>query len=134
MQRMTSIARPVGHMLIAVMLLLGIQLPARAALVDTGTLLQAPRDDAAHARLHQLLDRSDLRQMLADRGVDAAALQHRVNALTDDEARALAARIDAAPAGGADALVIGAVVFLVLLFTDIMGYTDIFPFVKKTVH
>lgn len=132
MQKMLSVARPISHMLIAVMLLLGIQLPARAALVDTGTLIQAPRDGASHARLHQLLDRADLRQALTDRGVDAAALQSRIDALTDDEARALVARIDTAPAGGTDALVIGAVVFLVLLFTDIMGYTDIFPFVKKT--
>ena len=43
--------------------------------------------------------------------------------------------IDPLPAGG-DALgvILGValIVFLVLLITDIMGYTDIFPFVKKT--
>jgi len=27
-------------------------------------------------------------------------------------------------------LIVGLIVFLVLLFTDIKGYTDVFPFVK----
>jgi hypothetical protein len=39
------------------------------------------------------------------------------------------------PAGGSDfGVVLGTVliIFLVLLFTDVMGYTDIFPFVKSS--
>jgi hypothetical protein len=46
----------------------------------------------------------------------------------------LAQKLDQLPAGG-DGLgvVIGAalVVFIVLLITDILGYTDVFTFVKK---
>ena len=41
-----------------------------------------------------------------------------------------AGNIETAPAGGNDVLVIALVVFLVLLLTDILGYTQIFPFVK----
>ena len=41
------------------------------------------------------------------------------------------AEIDAAPAGGSDVLVVALIVFLVLLFTDIMGYTKIFPFTRS---
>jgi hypothetical protein len=43
--------------------------------------------------------------------------------------------MDELPSGGngVGALVGAAlIVFLVLLITDILGYTDIFPFVKKT--
>ena len=50
---------------------------------------------------------------------------------SDDEAARLAARIDALPAGGADILVVALIVFLVLLFTDIMGYTKVFPFTRS---
>jgi hypothetical protein len=44
--------------------------------------------------------------------------------------RTLAAKIDELPAGG-DALGLLVFVFIVLLITDILGFTDIFPFVKK---
>jgi hypothetical protein len=58
----------------------------------------------------------------------------RVDSLTDQEIAKIAARIDQLPAGG-DGLgvIVGAAVliFLVLLLTDILGITDIFPFVKK---
>jgi len=52
------------------------------------------------------------------------------SALTDDEARLLAQRIDQMPAGGG---IVGAIVliFLVLLVTDVLGLTDVFPFTKK---
>jgi hypothetical protein len=39
--------------------------------------------------------------------------------------------MDALPAGG-DALGVALIVFLVLLFTDIMGYTKIFPFTRSS--
>jgi hypothetical protein len=57
----------------------------------------------------------------------------RIAALTDAEAAQLAAQIDSLPAGG-DPLgaLISAVliVFLVLLLTDILGFTKVFPFTK----
>jgi len=42
----------------------------------------------------------------------------------------LAAEIDQAPAGASELIGTLALVFVVLLFTDILGYTHIFPFVK----
>ena len=51
--------------------------------------------------------------------------------MTDAEAAHVAAQIDAAPAGAGD--VIGAIVFifLVLLITDLLGLTKIFPFTRS---
>jgi hypothetical protein len=54
----------------------------------------------------------------------------RVAALSDAEAAELAARIDELPAGGIDVLGVALIVFLVLLLTDILGYTKIFPFTR----
>ena len=52
----------------------------------------------------------------------------RVAALTDDEAGRLAEQINSAPAGG----IIGALllVFFVLLVTDILGLTKVYPFTR----
>jgi hypothetical protein len=55
----------------------------------------------------------------------------RVAALTDEEAATLAGRIDQLPAGSSDILGILLVVFIVLLITDILGLTKIFPFTRS---
>jgi hypothetical protein len=56
----------------------------------------------------------------------------RVAALTDDEVAQLAAKIDSLPAGADGGGLIGALVliFIVLLITDILGLTKIFPFTR----
>jgi hypothetical protein len=83
-----------------------------------------------HQRIAAALERDDVRAQLAARGVSLGEAQARVAALTDAEAAELAARIDALPAGGVDILGVALVVFLVLLITDILGYTKIFPFTR----
>jgi hypothetical protein len=57
-----------------------------------------------------------------------------VESLSDAEAVDVASRIDQLTAGGsAVGVIVGAIllVFLVLLITDLLGLTDVFPFVKK---
>ncbi len=75
--------------------------------------------------------RTLLEQELVALGVDAKQVHNRLNSMTDSEIAALSSEISELPAGG-DALTTIAFIFLVLLFTDIAGYTDLFPFVKKT--
>jgi hypothetical protein len=101
-------------------------LPAHAGIVSSETLVAGMQQE----RLTGLLDRSDVRARLQAYGVDPAQAQARVAALTDEEAARLAAQIDELPAGG-DILGAAVVVFLVLLFTDVMGYTKIFPFTRS---
>ena len=50
--------------------------------------------------------------------------------MSDSEVAQLAGRIDQAPAGG-DVLGILFTVFIVLLVTDIMGFTKVFPFTRS---
>jgi hypothetical protein len=50
--------------------------------------------------------------------------------MTDDEVRSIAGRIDSLPAGG-DVLGILFTVFIVLLVTDILGFTKVFPFTRS---
>jgi hypothetical protein len=83
-----------------------------------------------HARLLATLDRADLAERLRERGVSADELRVRIAALTDAEAAELMARIDKAPAG-ADILGIVFTIFIVLLVTDILGFTKVFPFTRS---
>jgi hypothetical protein len=83
-----------------------------------------------HARLLATLDRADLAERLRERGVSADELRLRIAALTDAEAAELMARIDKAPAG-ADILGLVFTVFIVLLVTDILGFTKVFPFTRS---
>jgi uncharacterized small protein (DUF1192 family) len=102
-------------------------LPAQASLVGTDEVVAAT--SSVHERVRDLLARQEVRDALAARGVDAAEVDARVAALTADEARLLAQRIDQLPAGGS---VIGVLfaVFVILLVTDILGLTKVFPFTR----
>jgi len=100
-------------------------LPSQAAMLATDQALGA----GGRARVTQLLERADVQARLAQYGVNAQDAKARVAALSDDEVARLASTIESLPAGGD---IIGAVVlvFLVLLLTDILGFTKIFPFTK----
>jgi hypothetical protein len=109
---------------------LGLPLPAQAGMLSTGDVLGS----AAREHLNGLLERAEVQAKLADYGVKASDVKARVAALSDEEAAQLARDIDSAPAGGdaAGALIGAAVlVFIVLLITDILGYTHVFPFTKN---
>src|SRR5690554_1216979 len=99
---------------------LALPLPARAAMLGTEHALGGDRE-----RIARMLDRTDVQARLQAYGVRADDVKARVAALTDEEASELAARIDELPAGGIGVLGAALVVFLVLLLTDILGYTKV---------
>jgi hypothetical protein len=85
---------------------------------------------AGRAQLEQTLQRADVVAALEARGVSVQAARERVAALTDAEAAHVAAQIDAAPAGG-DVIGVIVFIFVLLLITDILGFTKIFPFTRS---
>jgi uncharacterized protein DUF6627 len=124
--------KPITHLILLGFLALTLHVPAvQAGLVGTDAIVNAHQAQQARDHVRAMLDRADVQQQLLSQGVNPGEVQARVNALTSEEAQQLATRLDQLPAGGVDALVIAAVVFFALLATDILGYTDIFPFVKK---
>jgi hypothetical protein len=112
----------------------GLPIPAaHAELIATDRAEQGGQaQPSPRARLGSLLDRSDVRAALERNGVTAAEAKRRVAALSDDEAEQLAAKFDSVPAGGGfeTVLWIGFLVFLILLITDILGFTKVFPFTR----
>lgn len=120
-----KLRRLVASLLVVSIAGLGLPLPVHAGMIGTETTLAS----AERGRIVTFLDREDVRQQLQSRGVSPSDVKARVAALTDDEAAQVAANIDSLPAGG-DVLGVLLVVFLVLLLTDILGYTKVFPFTK----
>lgn len=135
MKTFRRFSKPVSYVVTAGMLALSLHLPvAQAALVATETVVHAAQAQQERSRIHEALNRGDVQQKLTSLGVDPAQVQARVDALTDDEVARLAQRIDALPAGGdglGSVLDVALLVFLVLLITDLLGLTDVFPFTRK---
>ena len=108
--------------------------PAQAGMITTAQVLNGNAEDPARERVKAFVNRADVRSQLEAYGLDATMAQARVDNLTDEEVAFLAQRLDRLPAGGdfgSTLIVASLVAFLVLLATDIMGYTDVFPFVEK---
>jgi hypothetical protein len=123
---MESFKRWISALMIVCIAGIGVPLPASAAIVSTDQVAAG----AERERVRGFLDRAEVRERLQSMGVDAEAARARVDALTDDEATDLAARIDQLPAGG-DILGVIFVIFIVLLVTDILGLTKVFPFTRS---
>jgi hypothetical protein len=102
--------------------LAGLSVPLHAGMLPT---------DADRARIFSLLDREEVRTQLQAQGVNPADVKARVAAMSDEEVSALAGQVEALPAGGADVLGVLLTVFIVLLITDILGFTKIFPFTRS---
>ena len=123
--------RLLASFLVAWMVLLG-QVHA-AALITTAEVAAAESATGAltdRALVMQVLQRAEVQARMQALGIAPDVAVERVAALSDEEVSSLWRNIETAPAGGNDVLVIALVVFLVLLLTDILGYTQIFPFVK----
>jgi hypothetical protein len=119
-----------GRMVILSMLAMCLpQQSAFAAMVDTEQAISHQLAGQDRAKIIAYIDRDDVLAQLQQRGVTAGEAKARVYALTDDEAHKIAGKLDQLPAGG-DVLEVLLFVFLVLLITDILGFTKVFPFTR----
>ena len=98
-------------------------------LIPTPAALPAERADADRERIQEILSRAEVQEQLIAQGVDLAEVEARVAALSAEEAHQMAEQLEQLPAGAG---VVGAllVVFIVLLVTDILGLTNVFPFTR----
>jgi hypothetical protein len=128
--------KPVGLVLALFMLMIsGPIQSANAALIGTETVLDSARGQQARAYLKQLLARDAIQKALVAHGIDDGEARARIDSLSDVEAIKAADRLEQMPAGSGfleTLLIVSLLVFLILLITDIAGYTDIFPFVQST--
>jgi hypothetical protein len=125
-------AAPLAGYVVVAILFFSLHAPAAdAAMVSTEALLSEAQSQQERSRVEAMLDRADVRDALLGYGVDPASVQARLDALSNDEMHALAQNIESMPAAGTDPLGFLLIIFIVLLVTDILGFTAVFPFVKK---
>jgi hypothetical protein len=111
----------IARFLVVFMMTASVIAPAQAAMMGTESLA-APATS------------TDARAALADKlislGVERSDAESRVALLSNDQASEVLAKADELPAG-AGALEVIALIFLILVITDLIGVTDVFPFIKK---
>jgi len=99
--------------------------PLSAEIIGTLSALEATQRDRDLATVNRALASEQVRQQFAKWGVAPDRIDARVAALTDDELRTLAQRVDSMPAGAGFLEVIG-IAFIVLLILELVGVIDIF--------
>jgi hypothetical protein len=135
MRAMPQLRRSVALVLAVVVgMLTGPIDAARAALVSTEQAIAGEVAGGERERVAAFLAREEVRAQMAALGVDPAEAARRVGGLSDAEVQRIAGELDRLPAGqGAVGAVIGAalLIFIVLLITDLLGLTNVFPFVRR---
>jgi hypothetical protein len=130
MQNFTS--KFVSYSLIISTLCMSIWVPvAQASIITADQVINSQVATQNRERVLAFFDREDVQTQLQAQGVSAVAAKDRVASLTDSEVASMAGHIDSLPAGGTDILGFFLIVFLVLLFTDILGLTHVYPFTRR---
>jgi hypothetical protein len=129
-QQYSQFMRWTSRMVILSMLTMGLPLQsAFAGIVETDQAVSHELAGQDRARINAFIDREDVLAQLQKQGVTAGEAKARVNALTDDEAHKIAGKLDQLPAGGdvVGIILILVFIFVVLLVTDVLGFTHFFP-------
>jgi Family of unknown function (DUF6627) len=125
--------RMTSRLLIATVLSLSLPLQASyAGMVETDRVAAFIQSQSERDHIRTFLDRADVRKEMQAQGVDANAAKARVAALTDEEVHKIAGNMDKMAAGGdGGVLEVLLTIFIVLLITDILGFTKVFPFTRS---
>jgi len=123
------LSKRLGATLCALALMCAATLPAQAAMIGTDQGLNEARAEIDRAELVRMLDREAVRAELAALGVDPAMAKDRVARMTDAEIAQLQGHLAELPAGeGVGGALL--LIFVVFVITDVIGATDIFPFIN----
>lgn len=126
-----QVMRFTSRLLIAATLSLGLPLhSAQAGVVGADRVMAASQDQSDREKVRAFLDREDVRKEMQQQGLDADSARARVDAMTDEEVKRVAGRLDQMPAGG-DIIGVLFTVFVILLITDILGFTKVFNFTRS---
>lgn len=100
----------------------------QAAIIANDQLIQQTQQASDREALLQTVQRADVQEQLLLMGVNTADIESRISQMTADEVAQLNQQINELPAGG-DVLGIIVLIFIVFVITDVIGATDIFPFI-----
>jgi hypothetical protein len=104
-------------------------LSVQAAMIGTDQIVNPAQSVLERDELARLLDEEAAQQQLRAWGVSPDWIKARLGSLTDAELAQISQEIDSLKAGGESILGILALIFIVFVITDVIGATDIFPFI-----
>ena len=120
--------RPLAWFLSAMLVLMPM-MPAQAAMIGTDQIINQTDSSLTLEKLQQFLDREAVQKQLHAWGVSPDRIKERVNRLTDMELARINRDINNLNAGGESILGVLLIIFIVFVITDIIGATNIFPFI-----
>lgn len=100
---------------------------ASAAIISSNDLVAAEQLQQDREQIKTWLAKQEVQEKLISMGVDVSAAQARVDGMTEQEVKLLAAKMDKMPAGGTGAAEIIVLAFLILVALEVTGVTDILP-------
>ena len=124
---MLLLRRPIAVFL-SILLALMPLLPAQAAMIGNQQIISQNQSQQTRDSLQQLFAQQAARQQLQAWGVSPDRIKNRIDSLTDTELARINQQVNDLNAGG-NILGILLVIFIVFIITDVIGATDIFPFV-----
>lgn len=101
---------------------------AQAAIISNDQIINKTDQISDKAELLQTIKRAEVQAQLSSMGVSVTDIEARINQMTHEEIAQLNQHMAELPVGAG---VLGTVVliFIVFVITDVIGATDIFPFI-----
>jgi hypothetical protein len=118
------------HVTLVMVTFTGFTQSVQAAMVGTEQAHATAAGQQNRDRIASALVRPEVQSQLEKMGVAVSDAQSRVAALSDSEAAMLASKMDSMPAGGDSILGIIVFIFVLLLVTDLLGLTKVYPFTR----
>ncbi len=126
-----SIPKAIKKLALSVLIAVGVMslsVPAQAAMVGTGQIVGVAGGQTLDPVTMQQ-KRDWIQVQLEEAGISPADSVLRVSSMSDEQVIQIHKRMDEMPAGAGTAGTI-LLVFAILAITDLMGVTDIFPFIR----
>lgn len=115
---------------LSVILVLMPMTPVQAAMIGTDQIINKTDYSLTQEKVQKFLDREATQKQLHAWGVSPDWIKERVNNLTERELARINQDINNLNAGGESILGILLIIFIVFVITDVIGATNIFPFIK----
>ena len=122
------------HVLLTAFVFVGFTQSVQAALISTEQVVAAGAAQQERAKIAMALDRPEIQAQLEKLGISQSDAQARIAALSEAEVASVAHQIDTLPAGGDGFIGALLFIFILLLVTDILGLTKVFPFTRSARH
>lgn len=119
------------HTLITSVVFLGFTQSVQASMISTEQVVTAVAAEQNRAKVTATFERADVQAELQKMGINTDDARARVAAMTDAETASIAKQVDSLPAGGDGILGTLVFIFVLLLITDILGLTKVFPFTRS---